>query len=92
MQALKGVICPFHPRATKMCCDLQEIYWWNEMKKDIVVKCPNCQKDKAEHHKLGGLSQDISLPTWKWEDLNVDVIVGFPLTRQQHDYTWVIVD
>ncbi|WMV25474.1 hypothetical protein MTR67_018859 [Solanum verrucosum] len=41
-----------HPGATKMHRDLQEIYWWNGMKKDIaeiVAKCPNCQQLKVEH-------------------------------------------
>ncbi|WMV41365.1 hypothetical protein MTR67_034750 [Solanum verrucosum] len=71
-----------HPGPIKMYRDLREIYWWNGMKKDIaefVAKCPNCQQVKVEHQKLGGLSQDISIPTLKWEDLNMDFIVG--LTR-----------
>ncbi|WMV49759.1 hypothetical protein MTR67_043144 [Solanum verrucosum] len=55
-----------HLGATKMYCDLWEIYWWNEMKKDIVefvANCPNCQQVKVEHQKPGVLSQDISIPT-----------------------------
>ncbi|WMV33404.1 hypothetical protein MTR67_026789 [Solanum verrucosum] len=75
--------------------DLREAYWWNGMKKDIagfVAKCPNCQQVKVEHKKPGGLSQDISIPTWKWEDLNMDFLVGLPRTRRQHDSIWVIVD
>jgi len=50
------------------------------MKKDtakFVAKCPNCQQVKVEYQKVGGLSQDISIPTWKWEDLNIDFIVGY---------------
>ena len=50
------------------------------MKKDIaefVANCPNYQQVIMEHQKLGGLSQDISIPTWKWEDLNMDFVVGF---------------
>ncbi|WMV37680.1 hypothetical protein MTR67_031065 [Solanum verrucosum] len=47
---------------------------------------------RVEHQKLGGLSQDISIPTWKWEDMNMDFIVGVPRTRRQHDSIWVIVD
>ncbi|WMV18688.1 hypothetical protein MTR67_012073 [Solanum verrucosum] len=46
-----------HPGATKICCDLQEVYWWNRMKKDVakfVAKYPNCQQVKVEHQKLGG--------------------------------------
>ena len=34
-----------HPCATKMYCDLREVYWWDGLKKDIeefVSKCPKC--------------------------------------------------
>jgi len=43
-----------HPRATKMYFDLREVYWWNEMKKNIaefVAKCLNCQQVKVEQQK-----------------------------------------
>ena len=72
-----------HPEATKMYRDLREVYWWNVLKKDIagfVAKCPNCQQVKAEHLKLGGLFQDINIPTWKWEEVNMDFVVGLPCT------------
>ncbi|WMV29876.1 hypothetical protein MTR67_023261 [Solanum verrucosum] len=78
-----------------MYCDLQEIYWWNGMKNDIVgfvAMCPNCQQVKVENQKPGGLSQDISIPTCKWEDLNMDFIIGLPRTKRQHDSIRVIVD
>ncbi|XP_049365267.1 uncharacterized protein LOC125830089 [Solanum verrucosum] len=78
-----------------MFCDLRELYWWNGVKKDIaefVAKCPNCQQVKVEHQRSGGLSQDIAILTWKWEDVNMDFIVGLPRTRQQRDSIWVIVD
>ncbi|WMV59006.1 hypothetical protein MTR67_052391 [Solanum verrucosum] len=51
--------------------DLREVYWWNGIKKDIgglVAKCSNCQQVKVVHQKSGGSSQNISIPTWKWED------------------------
>ena len=41
-----------HPGATKMYKDLKEHFWWVGMKRDVaeyVVKCPICQKIKAEH-------------------------------------------
>ncbi|WMV32749.1 hypothetical protein MTR67_026134 [Solanum verrucosum] len=73
--------------------DLREVYWLNGMKKDIeefVGKCPNGQQVKVEHQKQGGLSQDISIPTWKWQYSNMDFIVRLPRTR--HHSIWVIVD
>ncbi|WMV41618.1 hypothetical protein MTR67_035003 [Solanum verrucosum] len=84
-----------HPRATKMYHDLRDVYWWNSMKRDIVefiAKCPNCQQVKVEHQRPGGLSQNIPIPTWKWEKINMDFIVGLPRTRRQHDSIWVIID
>ncbi|XP_069146095.1 uncharacterized protein [Solanum lycopersicum] len=41
-----------HPGATKMYHNMREIYWWNDMKRDIadfVSKYPNWQQDKVEH-------------------------------------------
>ncbi|WMV50294.1 hypothetical protein MTR67_043679 [Solanum verrucosum] len=75
--------------------DLREINGWNGMKKDIVefyVKCPNCQQVKVKNQKSDGLSQDISIPTWMWENVNINFIVGLPRTRRQHDSIWGIVD
>ncbi|WMV33296.1 hypothetical protein MTR67_026681 [Solanum verrucosum] len=43
-----------HLGATKIYRDLQEVYWWNGMKKDIAefkAKFPNCQQVKVEHKK-----------------------------------------
>ena len=40
------------PGATKMYCDLWEVYECNDLKWDIaefVAKCPNCQQVKVEH-------------------------------------------
>ncbi|GJV31305.1 putative reverse transcriptase domain-containing protein [Tanacetum coccineum] len=47
-----------HPRADKMYYDLQDLYWWPEMKKDIsmyISKCLTCSKVKPEHQKPSGL-------------------------------------
>ena len=66
-----------HPDETKMYCYLQEVYWLNGMKRDIadfVSKCPNCQQVKVEHHKQGGVTQEIDIPTCKWEVINMDFI------------------
>ncbi|WMV45442.1 hypothetical protein MTR67_038827 [Solanum verrucosum] len=66
-----------HPRATKMYCDLREIYWWNGIKRDIadfVARCSNCQQVKAEHQGPGGITQDIDTPTRKWEEINMDFV------------------
>ena len=84
-----------HPGSTKMYRDLREVYWWNGMKMDIadfVSKCPNCQQVKVEHQKPGGMTQEIDIPTWKWDVINMDFITGIPCTHRQHDSIWLIVD
>ena len=70
-----------HPGATKRYHDLRELDWWDCLKRDIVeyvVKLPNFQQVKAEHLKLGDLTQIMDVPTWKWESINMDFVVGFP--------------
>ncbi|XP_070003101.1 uncharacterized protein [Nicotiana sylvestris] len=62
-----------HLDSTKMYHDLKEVYWWNDMKKnvaDFVAKYPNCQQVKAEHQRPYGLSQNIEIPIWKWKMIN----------------------
>ena len=36
--------------------------------------------------------QTLPIPSWKWEDISMDFIVGLPNTTQQHDSIWVIID
>ncbi|XP_070014085.1 uncharacterized protein [Nicotiana sylvestris] len=41
-----------HPGSTKMYHNLKEVYWWNNMKRDVVdfvARCSNCQQVKAKH-------------------------------------------
>ncbi|WMV14120.1 hypothetical protein MTR67_007505 [Solanum verrucosum] len=84
-----------HLGSTKMYRDLREVYWWSSMKKGIaefVAKCPNCQQVKVEHQRPGGLAQNIELPEWKWEMINMYFITSLPRSRRQHDSIWVTAD
>ena len=47
---------------------------------------------KIEYQKSGGLLQEIQVPTWKWEDINMDFLVSLPRTKKQYDSIWVVVD
>jgi hypothetical protein len=83
-----------HPGSTKMYHDLKPLYWWTMMKREIakyVTKCDTCQRIKASHLKLAGALQPLSIPSWKWDDINIDFIVGLPYTSRHHDSIWVIV-
>ena len=77
------------PGSTKMYHDHREIFWWEGLKRDIAkffAKCLNCQQVKNPNTKnLVFLLQEIKSPTWKWEDTNMDFVVGLPLTQRSYD-------
>jgi hypothetical protein len=84
-----------HPGSTKMYQDLKEKYWWYNFKRDVathVAICDVCQRVKDEHQRLAGLLQPLKVPEWKWEEIDMDFIVGLPRTRDGYDSIWVIVD
>jgi hypothetical protein len=75
--------------------DLKVRFWWEKMREDIaeyVARCDTCQRVKAEHQSLAGLLQPLEIPTWKWEDISMNFIVGLPRTHKGSDSIWVIVD
>jgi hypothetical protein len=84
-----------HPGSTKMYHDLRQHLWWTRMKREIakyVSECDTCQRVKASHLKASGTLQPLPVPSWKWEDISMDFIVGLPNTSQKHDSIWVIID
>jgi hypothetical protein len=84
-----------HPGSNKMYHDLRSLYWWTRMKREIakyISECDTCQRIKASHLKAAGPLQPLHIPSWKWEDICMDFIVGLPNTSRHHDSIWVIVD
>jgi hypothetical protein len=70
-----------HPGSNKMYQDLKQHYWWTKMKIEIaryVARCDTCRRVKAIHMKTVGPLQSLPIPTWKWEDISMDFIVGYP--------------
>jgi hypothetical protein len=57
-----------------------------------VSECDTCRKVKADYMKPVGLLQPLIIPEWKWNDINMDFIVGLPMTARKFDSIWVIVD
>jgi hypothetical protein len=75
--------------------DLKRRFWWYGMKREIaeyVAICDSCQRTKAEHQKPAGLLQPLQIPQWKWDEIEMDFIVGLPRTRAGYDSIWVVVD
>ncbi|WVZ75970.1 hypothetical protein U9M48_023982 [Paspalum notatum var. saurae] len=84
-----------HPGSNKMYEDLKQKFWWTRMKREIakyVSECDVCQRVKADHLKPAGMLQPLAVPSWKWEDIHMDFIVGLPRTQKGYDSIWVIID
>jgi hypothetical protein len=84
-----------HLGSTKMYHDLRQQFWWTRMKHETaryVLEYDTCQKVKADYMKSEGLSQPLSIPDWKCDDISMDFIMGLPLTAHKFDSIWVIVD
>jgi hypothetical protein len=84
-----------HPGCMKMYKDLKVRFLWEKMREYIaeyVTRCDTCQRVKAEHQRPAGLLQPLETPTWKWEDISMDFIVGLPRTQKGNDSIWVVVD
>jgi hypothetical protein len=59
---------------------------------EYVARCDTCKRVKAEHQRPAVLFQPLEIPTWKWDDISMDFIVGLPCTQKGNDSIWVIVD
>jgi len=64
------------------------------MKKEVaeyVDKCLTCQKVKAERHRPVDELQPLEIPSWKWDSISMDLIIGSPLSALKKNAIWVIV-
>src|SRR4051812_13494044 len=65
------------------------------MKQDIaryVEECDVCRRVKAEHQRPAGTLQPLSIPEWKWDKIEMDVVTGFPRSQKGHDAIFVVID
>jgi hypothetical protein len=84
-----------HLGTNKMYQDLKKNFWWMRMQREIgkyVSECDTCRRVKADHLRLTGNIQPLSIPEWKWEDISMDFIVGLPRTSRGYNSIWVIMD
>ncbi|GJR83207.1 putative reverse transcriptase domain-containing protein [Tanacetum coccineum] len=84
-----------HPGSDKMYHDMKMLYWWPNMKADIVTyvsKCLTYAKVKAEHQRPYGLLVQPDIIDWKWEKITMDFITKLPKIAAGFDSIWVIVD
>ena len=84
-----------HPGSNKMYQDLKQRFWWTRMKREIaryVSEYDICKRVKVSHLRSAGPLQPLSIPSWKWEDISMDFIIGLLRTSKGYDSIWVIMD
>jgi len=65
------------------------------MKREIAEyadRCLTCQRVKAEDQRPVGELRPLEIPSWKWDSISIDFIMGLPLSASKKNDIWVIVD
>lgn len=84
-----------HPGVQRTQQLLARTYYWPSMKRDVrqfVQVCNLCQRIKALRTKPGDLLQAMPVPTWPWEQVTMDLVVGLPPTPTGDDAILVFTD
>jgi hypothetical protein len=81
-----------NPKVLKTLKETLENPNWSPEIARYVARCHTCRHVKAVHMKIAGPLQSLPIPTWKWEDISMDFIVGLPKTTKGFDSIWVIID
>ncbi|XP_017974493.1 PREDICTED: uncharacterized protein LOC108661571 [Theobroma cacao] len=84
-----------HFESTKIYHDLNKVYWWESIKKDVakfIAKCLVCQQVKVNLQRPVGLQQPLPILEWKWEHIFMDFVTRLPHTSQGYDSIWFIID
>ena len=65
------------------------------MKREIakyVAECDVYRHVKAEHQRPAGTLRAIAIPEWKWDEVGMDFITGFPRSQKGNNAIWVVID
>jgi hypothetical protein len=84
-----------HPGYQKTIKTLRKLFYWPNMKGEIVeylARCQDCQQVKVEHQHPTGLLQPLSVSEWKWETILLNFITGLPKTQKHNESIMVVID
>ena len=59
---------------------------------EYIAKCFECQQVKTGHQHPAGLLQLLPIPSWKWEIISLEFIIGLPRNQNLNDSIMVVVD
>ena len=84
-----------HPGVLRTEHLVRRDFFWPKLKADVeqyVRNCQQCQVNKAERLRRGGLLLPLEIPEKKWQSISMDFVVGLPRTRRGDNAIWVVVD
>jgi transposase InsO family protein len=85
-----------HLGLDKCYSSLRQVYKWSGMYRDLreyIATCDACQRNKPRNMRPAGLLQPLPVPTRRWSDISMDLIVQLPPTRpHRFDAVLVVVD
>ncbi|XP_073118761.1 uncharacterized protein [Henckelia pumila] len=61
----------------------------DSLREDVMTEAHTV---KVEHQRPAGLLKPLHIPTWKWEDVTMDFVIGLPITHRRMNSIWIIVD
>jgi hypothetical protein len=73
---------------------LADHFYWTKMRHDVdrfVHHCITCHRSKSKL-KPHSLYTPLLVPTIPWEDVSIDLVLGFPGTKRDHDSVFVVVN
>ena len=59
---------------------------------EYIARCFECQQVKTEHQHRAGLLQPLPIPSWKWEIISLDFVIGLRKNQNLNDSIMVVVD
>ena len=59
---------------------------------EYIARCFECQQVKTEYQHPTGLLQPLPIPSWKWEIISLDFVIGLPKNQNLNDSIMVVVE
>jgi hypothetical protein len=78
-----------HTGARKLKYEMMPQFFWSQMSSHIdkyVASCEHYQRNKSYNSSTRGIPQPHAIPSRRFDVLSVDLLSGFPTTKNGYDY------
>jgi hypothetical protein len=84
-----------HTGARKLKYEMMSQFFWPQMSSHIdkyVASCERCQRNKSYNSSTRGIPQPHAIPSRRFDVISVDLLSGFPTTKNGYDCIVVFTD